>query len=75
MKVKIISVDKINRTGMLHLCSEFAEDEIENNSEFKTSHLNEIVEVEPKHWCGKTKVYYCKSLHEWFSQHELKVIK
>ena len=75
IKVKIIKVDEFNETGMFHLNAEFSEDEVENNADFKTAHLNEIVEMKFHHFYGKTKVYFCDSLNEYFSENEIEELK
>lgn len=74
-KGQIKAVDLINKTGMLHLHKEWADNEEENQITRKNQFLGTIVTLREGHWAGEHRIYYCIELNEYFSDDEVKILQ
>jgi hypothetical protein len=75
LKGQIIAVDSVNKTGMLHLHKEWADNEEENQVTWKNQFLGAIATFREGHYVGEHKIYYCVELNEYFSDDEVKILQ
>ncbi len=69
---KIVGVDSINQTGMLHLNEE--DDEEENRKSWKERYIGCIVTVERAHYAGDLTIYRCLELGDYWSSNEIELL-
>lgn len=67
IKGKIVKIDKVNNTGMLHL------DEAMVNR--KGKYIGCVATFERAHYFGNIQVYRCLELKEYFTQNEIEILE
>ena len=73
---QIVSIDDVNKTGMLHLYgdNDLFPDAEENEATKKRKYLGAIITVQEVHNAGEHTIYRCQELDEFFSDDELKIL-
>ena len=73
-EAQIVSVDKSNLTGMLHLHKD--EESIEENRySWKEKFIGCYVTVEKTHFCDELQIYRCLELGDYWSSNEIEIIR